>query len=69
VTMQCNLAEKPAIFFWKETLSVYCDTMNIVNSNNVYDIMQEPLRYNCTIKIQNKSIFYKSMFDKPRVFI
>ena len=59
-----QLSRETSNIFWKETLSVYCDFMNIVNSNNLYDIMQEPLWYNCRIKIQNKSIFYKSMFDK-----
>ena len=46
--------------FWLETLSYFLEFKNIFN----HDILLEPLWYNKRIKVQNKCIFYKSLYNK-----
>jgi exonuclease III len=49
--------------FWKETLLYFAEFINTVQNKNLHDFLLEPLWYNDKIKIQNKAIYNKKMYD------
>ena len=46
--------------FWKEIFAYFSEFLNICCN----DTLLEPLWYNHRIKVQNKSVFYKSLYEK-----
>lgn len=49
--------------FWKETLFYLCDFLETIETDNI-NIMLEPLWYNNKVKIQNKYVFCKALYEK-----
>ena len=55
-------AHSTSIIFWKETLLYFPEFISIVQHKNTQTLL-EPLWYNDKIQIQNKSVFYKNMYE------
>ena len=49
--------------FWKEVLKTLIDFVSEFKINNIAGILSTPIWYNPSIKIGNKSIFYKKFYD------
>ena len=55
-------AHSTSNIFWKETLLYFAEFISIVQQKNTQTLL-EPLWYNDKIQIQNKSVFYKNMYE------
>ena len=49
--------------FWKEVLKTLIEFVSEFKTNNIAGTLSTPIWYNPSIKIGNKSIFYKKFYD------
>ena len=59
-----KIAKSTKNLFWREVLITYSDFITTSASEDLNDILLEPLWYNNKIKVDNKCIFYKRVYEK-----